>query len=73
MGFFGPTELNGRQKPLAERFQAAQKGQQATGPQQLSELARKWEGCKREYLQESLATLQVLGKARGVQAAWVAG
>ena len=51
----------------------AQKGLQATGPQQLSELARKWEGCKREYLQESLARLQVLGKARGVEGAWVAG
>lgn len=43
----------------------------ATRPQRFDELARQWKGCKREDLQETLATLQVLGKARGVEGGWL--
>lgn len=60
-------------KLLPERFQAVQKALRATRPQQLDELARQWKGCKREDLQETLATLQVLAKARGVEGGWVVG
>ena len=69
----GPTTLPAWPKLLPERFQAVQKALHATRPQQLDELARQWKGCKREDLQETLATLQVLGKALGVEGGWLVG
>jgi hypothetical protein len=68
-----PTTLPAWPKLLPERFQAVQKALHATRPQQLDDLARQWKGCKREDLQETLATLQVLGKALGVEGGWLAG